>query len=337
MVYHSRKKLLVALLVMLVVSLLASAGCKKEEKDLPQVKYRDGWLPAPDNVATWATVGEGYFEKEGIKVDVTKGTGQEDATMMVAAGEYDMGMSSATVAIAGIAQGMPIKVVAVINQHNNLGMIVLESSGIKTPQDIEGKRVAIYPTGETFAMWKKFVEVNNLDPSTITELSMPYGFGPLLAGEVDVKPCGIGDPPRLEQPSIVFPFSDYAEIDRYMDCLIVNNKFAEEHPDRVRAFLKAYLQGMVFAAGDSAKAAEHLRRYAEGEEYASEHGIADACALLVELYVSEDTQAHGLGYSTPEKWQAVVDFLVAEGTLEKPVPVEDIFTNEYLPDPPIFP
>ncbi len=339
MTHHSRKILVVVLLVLLVISVLGSAGCKKEE-EMPTVKYRGGFMPAAQNQADWAALGEGYFEKEGIKADIDKGTGQEEATMMVAAGEYDMGMSSAVPAIMGISQGMPIQVVAMILQRNYLAMNGLENSGIQTPKDIEGRRVGIYPTGETFVMWNKFVELNDLDASSITEIPIPYGMGPLLSGEVDLMPGGIMDGALFHKEGIapLFLFKDYEATDRYMDCLIVNKDFAEKHPDRVRAFVKAYLQGMVFCLEHPDKASEHLRHYGEGGDWVSEDfDLEGACEIVsTELFVSEETQAHGLGYSTPEKWQTLVDFLVEDGTLEKPVPVEDIFTNEYLPDPPIF-
>jgi NitT/TauT family transport system substrate-binding protein len=51
---------------------------------------------------------------------------------------------------------------------------------------------------------------------------------------------------------------------------------------------------------------------------------------VLKLTQTLDTEVHGIGYSTLEKWQAMQTALLEMGIMESGVDITKVFTNEYL-------
>ena len=332
MIRRTRRLALAMLLILVAVALLSNA-CTPKEKEAVEVRVRLSYFLKPKDTALHIAIEEGYFAEEGIIPVITEGSGSTDSVVLTAAGEHDMAISSPDSVIVGVAEGTPIKAVGIVQQRNPTALIALQSSGITTVKDIEGKKVGIRPAASSYFQWKIFVNLNDLDLSTITEVPVGFGDEPLLVGEVDLSPVYTSRAKAATEkvagePLVYFEFKDYPELDTYGALWIVNTEFAEQHPDLVKGFLKAFYKGMVVMLKDPQRAADAV--LAEKPE-------SDAEALLIEAtveldyLVSEETKEHSLGYATEEKWARSVSLNLDGGFIDKEVPLKDIFTNEYLP------
>jgi NitT/TauT family transport system substrate-binding protein len=46
---------------------------------------------------------------------------------------------------------------------------------------------------------------------------------------------------------------------------------------------------------------------------------------------TKNTQGHPLGWMSDKDWAVSVDILVKTGQLEKPIPTQSLYTNEFVP------
>ncbi len=328
-----KKKLLAvfAVLVLIVIS-LGSTACATKEKEPVEIRVRLGYFLKPRNAPLYLAIENGYFAEEGITLVITEGTGSTDSVVLTAAGEYDIAESSPDSVIVGLAEGTPIKAVGIVQQRNPMALIALQSSGITIPKDIEGRKVGIRPAGSSYLQWKLFAGLNDIDLSTVTEVTVGFGEEGLLAGEVDLTPvyttrakATVED--AAGEPIVYFLFKDYPDLDTYGNVWIVNTEFAKEHPDLVKGFLKAFYRGMADMIKDPEKAMDVL--LAQKPELNREAILKEAIAE-VEDFVSTDTKKHGLGYASEDKWAQSVSLNLEGGFIEEEIPLKDIFTNEYL-------
>jgi hypothetical protein len=87
--------------------------------------------------------------------------------LLIAQGKADVGYADSGAAISGASKGGPIKIIAVINQANSYGLVSLADSGIKTPQDLVGKKIAVCPGCAQVPLLDAFMAVQHLDPSKV--------------------------------------------------------------------------------------------------------------------------------------------------------------------------
>src|SRR5262249_23743862 len=83
-------------------------------------------------------------------------------------------------------------------------------------------------------------------------------LGPSFASYVDLKDRGVP-----VDDIILMPMADYGLL-LYGNAIIVNTKFAAEHPDAVKGFLRAFLKGLKETIRDPARAIEPVLERNEG-------------------------------------------------------------------------
>ena len=85
----------------------------------------------------------GLYEKAGIDLTIEEGRGSGTTAQLVATGQTDIGFADAPAAMQLRAKNAPVKIIAPILQTNGFAIITLEETGIRTPADLVGKRVAV--------------------------------------------------------------------------------------------------------------------------------------------------------------------------------------------------
>ena len=133
------KRGLLAALAAMLATALAAAACGSDEPD--QVRFMTGFKPQANLPFAAAFVAEkqGYFADEGLQVEILHSQGGQHIPLL-ASGEIDITTADAGDVLQRNADGVPITAVTLFGQEGQQAFIALESSGIATPKDWEGKR-----------------------------------------------------------------------------------------------------------------------------------------------------------------------------------------------------
>src|SRR5436309_11373458 len=123
-----------------------------------QVTMRLDWLYQGPNAGCMIAQDKGFYDEVGLSVEVGPGKGSGSTAQLVGSKAAQFGFSDGYVVANSVAKGMSIKMVAGVYRRNPTAVIVLESSGIKTPKDLEGRTVASPTGGTQFQQWPAFVK-----------------------------------------------------------------------------------------------------------------------------------------------------------------------------------
>lgn len=216
----------------------------------------------------FVSIDKGYFEAEGLSVEISEGAGSLDAIPKVATGAFPMGFADINSVMRFLDQnpGAPVTAIMMIYDKPPFSVVGRKDLGIEKPKDLEGKVLGAPPPDGAWAQFPIFAAENDLDMSKITV--EPVGFPtrePMLAeGKVaavtgfsfsstlNLKRLGV----PLENQSILL-MSDYG-VSLYGNAILVNTDYAKANPDVVKGFLKAVAMGWKDAIADPSGAIESL-------------------------------------------------------------------------------
>jgi ABC-type nitrate/sulfonate/bicarbonate transport system substrate-binding protein len=323
-----------AIFALVATVALLFAGCGIGiERPAPPVRtfhFMAGYKPQANLpfVGAYIAQEKGYFAAQGLDVRITHATGQGEHLKLLLQGSVDVTTGEADAVLARRADDLPVTSIALLGQRGQRAFAVQESSEIRTPKDFEGKTVGfkVLQTPDYLAM----LQLAGVDRSRIQEV--PVGFDPrlLAAGKVDVYPVFESNEPdtlsRLGVPTRLFRPSDYGVPSLGLTYL-TRRDLVEKDTSALERFVKATLRGIQDARENPEAATDIVMKYAPTEE--RDHQLA---MLKVELDMAEDSisRERGIGWSSPEQWQAFHDSLLAHGGLSKSVDVNTAFTNRVV-------
>src|SRR5204862_1325810 len=102
---------------------------------------------------------------------------------------------------------------------------------------------------------------------------------------------------------MVFRFADYG-CESYGEAIIINPKFAADHPDAVTAFLRAMIGGVRLAAKDPAKAVDAVLGQMEGG--ARDVELERLRTVLRDNILTDEVKRSGIGGITQQRFDASV-------------------------------
>jgi NitT/TauT family transport system substrate-binding protein len=126
------------------------------------------WVPGGDHAPYYYAKKLGWYEKEGIDLNLEPGKGSALATQKVGTGGNPIGLAD----MAGVlvAKSKGADVVAVFNVYANSpqGMYWLKSSGIKGVKDFPGRKIGNPAADGARPMWPALAKANGIDPKSVT-------------------------------------------------------------------------------------------------------------------------------------------------------------------------
>lgn len=289
-----------------------------------------GYIPSVQFAPFYVAQAKGYFAEQGLDVQFQHGF-ETDFLKLVATDAIPFLIGSGDQVILGRAQGLPVTYVAAWYRQFPVAVFAPQERGLRTPADLEGQRVGISGLfGASLVAWKALVYAAGLDESKITLETI--GFTQAAAvneGRVDAALDYIVNGPvqlRLAgQPVDVIAVSDY--IDLPSNGLITNEKTIAERPELVQKMVTAMLRAVRYTLDNPDEAfALSLQAVPEagGDNTAVNRAIFDASLDLWRASAEE------LGRSDPDAWQEAAAFMRQMGLVDSEVPVEGIFTNQFV-------
>ena len=252
-----------------VASLLCFAGCNPSARASPSpLRSWPGSEPQANLpfVAAYVAEEKGYFEEQGLNVEIRHSTGEHLNLLM--AGEVDFTTVDANSVLKRRADpGLPIVAIALFGQRGQQAFLALSDSGISAPKDWEGKtfgyKVSIPPD------YLAILEAEGVDRSRIQEVRVGFDPRVLTEGQVDVLAAFKSNEPNIIRglglDVNVFDAADYG-VPTLGLTYIVRQEQIDEDSDTVERFLKATMKGLEFAAANTEETLDIVLKYAEGAD-----------------------------------------------------------------------
>lgn len=244
-------------------ALLLAAASSLAQAQTP-IKFILDWRFEGPSALFLTPVAKGYFKDAKLDVSIDAGNGSGGAVTRVAAGTYDMGFADLAALMEFHANNpdAPNKPVAVMMVYNNTpaSVMALRKSGIKTPADLNGKKLGapVFDAGRR--AFPIFQQANGVSSVTWTAMDPPLRETMLVRGDVDaITGFTFTSLLNLEARGVkaadivVLPYADNG-VKLYGNAIIASPRLLKENPAAVKAFLQAFTKGAreVIARPDAA-------------------------------------------------------------------------------------
>lgn len=217
-----------------------------------------GVIPIIDVAPVYLGQEQGFFEEQGIELEISAGQGGAAIIPGIVGGSLDVGFTNNLSLVIASATGLPLQVAA--SGVDSTGDPALDPFTISTaddsitrPADLAGKRVAVNAVNSIGdAVVKASVEADGGDPSSIqfVELAFPNMTAAMTAGDVDaawiVEPfVTIGAPQGVRV--LTTPLLDFTDIEVELSTYATSTQFATENEDVLARFKTAMDQSLEYA------------------------------------------------------------------------------------------
>jgi len=332
MLLNRYSRLIAGALALFVLAASAQAEVKN-------VRIMMDWIIQGTHAPFFVAQENGYFKNAGVTVEtIDAGKGATNVAVSVASGVYHFGWVDLPTMIKFNAQNpaAPLLAVYISFDETPLAVITRKSAGIRTPADLDGRKIAGGPgtaVHDTISILLKAAKAENVRVNWMAV--QPQLFGPMLRrGEVD----GTGGftnsniPAALElgftmDDLFVIKYSDFGA-DMYGLALVTTKKFADENPETVRGVVKALNAGTKDTIADPDKALALMKAkdpMMKPEIEKVRLGIALGHTN------SPHVQKNGLSSVTPEKLKRTIDEVVAAYQLPTRPDPATVYTDKFLP------
>ena len=138
------------------------------------------WIMSNGQIGDVVAVDKGFFEEQGLQVQMTPG-GPNSATISpVISGQARLAQFSGVsqLLLARSAGGVPIKYFATGYQQGPFAYFSLPRAPVRTPQDLIGKRVGIQPTARSSL--DALLAKTKIDPAKVNIQTIGFDMTPLV-------------------------------------------------------------------------------------------------------------------------------------------------------------
>lgn len=304
----------------------------KEKKEVTKLTFVLDYTPNTNHTGIYVAQKLGYFKEEGLDVTIMQPP-EDGAPALVASGNAQFGVDYQDTIGPAFAKENPLPVtnIAALIQHNTSGLISLKENPVSRPKDLEGKTYASWGMPIEQAMVRDVIKKDGGDPEKLKIITANAASIFSMKGS-DYQTIWVfyawdGIAAKVKKiDSVYFPFRDFnPAFDYYTPTLIANNAYLKDHPEIAKAFLRAVQKGYEYAIKNPEKAADILLEQAPELD---RDVVVESQKYLADKYIDD---APYWGLIDSKRWNRFYQWLFREKLIEKEIPQDFGFTNEYLP------
>ena len=144
------------------------------------------FVPGPVHAGIYEALAKGYYEDEGIDLEIVEPTSTADTLKLIDAGKADFGIADGIDLATQIAAGRGAQGILAIAQRPLGGLITLTDSGIGSPAELEGRTVGVTGVPSDDAILDTIVAADGGDPAKVDTVTIGFnGVSNLENGNVD--------------------------------------------------------------------------------------------------------------------------------------------------------
>jgi len=321
--------------VIAAVAALVASPAFAQGKD--KVVLLLNWYVYSEHAPFFLGKARGYFDQEGIDLDIQEGRGSGVTVQAVAAGTATFGYADVATMIKAASKGAPVTAVGVALQTSPMSVMGFADRNIRKPDDIKGKTVAVTPGDSMSQIWPLFLKKTGLKDSDFKTVSgdaqtklnaVMNNQADLLLGYVMDQAIKLQDATHKD----VYPirFADYG-VNMVSSGIIVQKDYVKAHPDVVKRFLRAATRSLEESAKNPEAAIDAMLKAnpKSGVKETALVGMKNTAAL----YKGPDNPNDRPLRVGAKNMDETLALLVEYGGLDKASAgkATDYYTNDYLP------
>ena len=324
------KKLLALIPLILLLAACGGSPAPEAASGPVAIQLGVGYIPSVQFAPLYVAIEKGYFAEEGLDVSLEYGY-ETDFLKLLAAGKRAFVIASGDQIILGRAQGLPVTYIAEWYTRYPVVVFSPADKGIAAPADLIGKTVGIPGLfGASYVGWKALVTAADLPEDQITLKTVGFNQAEALQqGLVDAAvDYAANGPVQFRQQGIP---ADVIVVDDYMHLpangLVTSEQMIAEHPDQVEGMVRGMLRGMAYTLAHPDEAfAISLKFVPE----AAQNRDANRAIFDASLPYWTPASPDALGRTDPAIWPATAAFMQQAGLVDKLVPTDGIWTNDFV-------
>lgn len=329
-------------LVTLLAFVLLLSGCAGQPSgesdpaqtggDLREIDVVLDWYPNALHAFLYEAIEKGYYEEEGLKVNIRFPSNANDAISLVAAGQAEIGLYyQQDVIMARANQDVPVKSIGAVVQGPLNIVLSLKEKNITSPTDLVGKTIGYAGTELSEALIRSIMEYVGADSSDVTMIDVGFDLmSSMTTGNVDATiGCLVNhEVPQMEEEGFevnYFELDDYGVPTYYEGVFLANDTMIQEEPEVLAAFLRASAKGFADMKADPEEALATLLDNQNAENFPLSETV-ERESMGVLLPMMETDTAPFLSQSD-ECWQENIDWLLEQGLIDTAPTLDEVRVN----------
>ncbi|AZH27058.1 ABC transporter substrate-binding protein [Haloplanus aerogenes] len=293
------------------------------------------WKPNATQAGYFVADRNGFYEEEGLNVELVPGQGGGFAAKQVGLGNQDIGLGTGVALLQARNRDLDIRSFAGAQDSNAAIYTVEEQFGgeLTEPAELAGKRVAVVAeSAKTMTYLEMLLKQEGIrEDVELVNVGVEQQTSNLLSGNVDAAVGIFSDSLGLEDKgynaSMLWLANYTPAIGR---TVFAQPGYASENPDVIRGFLRATARGWAWASNNPEGAMDRMVEARPSLSKSREIGLLKMKYTAKNLVLTDTVREHGWGYQRADAWEQVVSSLTEGGVVDGDISAEDVWTNEYL-------
>ncbi|MGO4538924.1 ABC transporter substrate-binding protein [Paenibacillus sp. 2TAB19] len=336
----NRKRSL-ALMVLLCVSIVLSAcGSNNETNNaangtndggaepaaLKKITQVTNWFAEAEHGGQYAALQQGFYKEAGLDMTIQSGGPQVSGVQLVASGKAEFAMAHADEVLMARAQGIPVVAIASVLQTNPIAFMYHNENKLAQIEDLSGKTTYILP-GQPF--WNYIL--NTRDVKGVKEVAYTGSMANFINDKSSYTQGYVtNESYTLQQEGVDFGsmlIADATGYNPYACMLITTEKYMQENPEIVKAYVDASLKGWNFYKDNYEEVNPFIQTY---NPDATLEWLKFGAEAAIDLIWTGDAAEHGVGYMSLERWETLAKQMFEGKVIEKELDASKAFTTEFI-------
>jgi NitT/TauT family transport system substrate-binding protein len=179
---------------LVAAAMFALAGCGSDDDgddggsaggDLDKVTLQSKWVVQAQFAGYYAALDQGYYEDEGLDVDIRPGGPDIVPEQVVLGGQAEFGINWLDSTLATRDKGQNIVNIAQVFTRSGMTEVTWKDTGLDQITDLRGKKVGVWLGGNEHKLFAA-LNKNGIDPQKDTEIvAQPFDMELFLKRDID--------------------------------------------------------------------------------------------------------------------------------------------------------
>ncbi len=232
---------------MVVLIILLPAFGEAAGQSLTRVVFLPHWIPQAQFAGYYVALERGFYREHGLDVVILDGGPRKPVPKLLVSGQATFANDFLSGELKLREKGVPLVHLSQITQPSALMLVALKSHGIRTIQDLDGKKISVWSdfAARPEALFRKYhLRVHVITQGPTINLFMRGGVDAASAMWYNEYHLFLNS--GLNEDELTLFFYDKFGLNFPEDCIVCLEQTWRTKPEVCRQFVQATLEGCMF-------------------------------------------------------------------------------------------